>query len=102
MDSATGACVPYIGTPATLRHSAAHAMLLGMYLGDLTFIEDGNMLRSDFDQSLIHSSKWKLAANGIQKIQSFQRLGYVFDDLPSIQLWLASVRGALQCVCALS
>ena len=63
-----------------------------MYLGDLTFIEDGNMLRSDFDQNLVHYSKWKLAANVIQKIQSFQRLGYVFEELPPIQTWLASVR----------
>lgn len=67
-----------------------------MYLSDLTFIEDGNMLRSDFDQSLVHYSKWKLAANVIQKIQSLQRLGYVFEELPSIQMWLASVRYSIQ------
>ena len=69
-----------------------------MYLGDLTFIEDGNILRSDFDQSLVHYSKWKLAANVIQKIQSFQRHSYLFEELNSIQQWLATVRVRPSCV----
>ncbi|KAJ6251331.1 guanine nucleotide exchange factor [Anaeramoeba flamelloides] len=46
---------------------------LGIYLTDLTFIEDGNY---DFKNGLINFSKRKLVYNVIEKIKTFQKIPY--------------------------
>lgn len=68
---AVGACVPY----------------LGVFLSDLTFIEDGN---SDFVKGtdLINFEKCAMIAKVIRDIQQFQQLSYNFRPVFEIQNYL--------------
>jgi son of sevenless-like protein len=60
---------------------------LGMYLTDLTFIEDGN---SDIlpDTNLINFSKRSKTAAVIREIQQFQNVNYQLRPLPPLQAML--------------
>lgn len=66
-----GPCVPY----------------LGVYLSDLTFIEDGNM---DFikDTKLVNFEKRSMVAKVLTEIQGFQQIDYCLRPVPEIQVFL--------------
>eukprot|EP01119_Soliformovum_irregulare_P004557 TRINITY_DN1560_c0_g1_i1.p1 TRINITY_DN1560_c0_g1~~TRINITY_DN1560_c0_g1_i1.p1 ORF type:complete len:1166 (+),score=383.87 TRINITY_DN1560_c0_g1_i1:136-3633(+) len=64
---------------------------LGVYLSDLTFIEDGN---SDLiDGGLINFDKRRLLASVIAEIQQYQLQSYAFAEIPPIRDFLLSVKG---------
>ena len=58
---------------------------LGMYLTDLTFIEDGNQ---DIVSDLPNFFKRRLIATVISEIQQYQQTPYHFDEAPSIKKFL--------------
>ena len=72
MKTCTGACIPY----------------LGMYLTDLTFIEDGN---PDKIGELHNFSKRTFVANVIQEIQYYQLAPYILESVPTIQNYLTTI-----------
>jgi son of sevenless-like protein len=61
---------------------------LGVFLTDLTFIEDGNpdFLRPD----LINITKLRYGARVIQDIKQYQQTPYCLEPVPFIQDWLMS------------
>jgi len=71
LHKAVGACVPY----------------LGVYLQDLTFIEDGN---PDFlkDTKLINFEKRAMISKVTMEIQQFQQLGYKLKPVSALQTYL--------------
>lgn len=66
-DTCQTACIPYIG----------------MYLTDLTFVDEGNI--SFTKDGLINFGKWRLTAKILKKLSRFQHLLFVFDPVPVIQ-----------------
>merc|ERR1739848_700810 len=59
---------------------------LGLYLKDLTFIDDGNpdnLLNGD-----VNMSKNRLVAKAIQKIQLYQQMRYNFENISALQEFL--------------
>jgi son of sevenless-like protein len=73
--SAVGPCLPY----------------LGVYLSDLTFIDEGNsdMLR---DTTLINFEKRSMTAKVIIEIQLFQQQAYCFRPVQLLQKYLLSMK----------
>lgn len=67
-----GACIPY----------------LGMYLTDLTFIEDGN---NDKIGDLFNFTKRIFVSNVIQEILYYQQSPYVLETVPAIQNYLGTL-----------
>jgi len=64
---------------------------LGIYLTDLTFIEDGN---NDLTvEGLINFEKRRRVASVITSIQTFQQTPYCLQALPSLQDWVWGVSG---------
>jgi len=65
---------------------------LGVYLTDLTFIEDGN---SDAlsDKRLINFDKRRKLSKSIEEIKMYQQAAYSFTDVVPIQNFLCAVRG---------
>jgi hypothetical protein len=63
---------------------------IGLYLKDLTFIEDGNPTVTTGD--LINFEKCTMLSNIIQLIQQYQLLGFhlIFRELPPFQEWIAT------------
>jgi len=61
---------------------------LGIYLTDLTFIEDGNQ---NMDGNLVNFDKRYKVAAVIGEIQQYQRIGYDFAPYPQIQYWLTQL-----------
>jgi len=61
---------------------------LGVYLSDLTFIEDGNpnMLRNN--EKLINFSKRMKTAEVIRDLQQYQTVSYPFTKILELQAWL--------------
>ncbi len=78
--------------PPRLTQSRVRVHVAGMYLGDLTFIEEGNILRAEFDKQLIHFAKHRLSASVIQKLQNLQRVTHSFHSLAFVQDLYAKVR----------
>jgi len=72
LKTCNGACIPY----------------LGMYLTDLTFIEDGN---PDKLGELHNFSKRNFVSNVIQEIQQYQQAPYILKDVPAIQKFFYSL-----------
>jgi len=73
------------------------APFLGVYLTDLTFIEDGN---GDFvpdpnnpDKRLINFDKRRKISRSIAEIKLYQQEPYPFYDIVEIQNFLCGVRG---------
>ncbi|KAG4304720.1 hypothetical protein PORY_001773 [Pneumocystis oryctolagi] len=65
---------------------------LGVYLTDLTFIEDGNPNMIKNSKDLINFSKRIKTAEVIREIQQYQSVSYSFQIVPEIQTYL------LQCL----
>ena len=63
-------------------------LILGVYLSDLTFIEDGNpnMLRNN--EKLINFSKRMKTAEVIRDLQQYQTVPYPFQRVNELQTWL--------------
>jgi son of sevenless-like protein len=61
---------------------------LGVYLSDLTFIEDGNpnMLRNN--ENLINFSKRMKTAEVMRDLQQYQTVSYPFTRIIELQAWL--------------
>ena len=72
LKTTNGACIPY----------------LGMYLTDLTFIEDGN---PDKIGDLHNFSKRIFVSNVIQEIQQYQQAPYILTPVSSIQDFLLQI-----------
>ncbi|KAG1474165.1 hypothetical protein G6F56_000513 [Rhizopus delemar] len=58
---------------------------LGIYLQDLTFIEDGNSDSLKKSSNLINFAKQQKSAQVIQEIKQFQSPPYVYQHVPEIQ-----------------
>lgn len=61
---------------------------LGTYLGDLTFIEEGN---PDKLNGMINYSKWRMIVSSITYLQARQLVDYQLTAVYDIQRWLAQV-----------
>jgi len=61
---------------------------LGIYLTDLTFIEDGNPDRLKSSDKLINFSKQSKTADVIREIQQYQNQVYCLQDVPELQTYL--------------
>lgn len=61
---------------------------LGVYLTDLTFIEDGNSDRLKTDERLINFSKRQMTADKISEIVIFQSTPYNFHPIEGIQKFI--------------
>jgi son of sevenless len=61
---------------------------LGVYLSDLTFIEDGNpnMLRNN--ENMINFSKRMKTAEVIRDLQQYQMVPYSYQRVPELQSWV--------------
>src|SRR4051812_12059906 len=76
----------YIGNFFTFSLSYfSNSFSLGLFLTDLTFIEEGN---PNLIEGLINFSKRKKMANVIREIQQYQNIPYVFEPVERIQKWL--------------
>ena len=71
-ENSTGPCIPY----------------LGMFLSDLTFIDEGNPSKVE---NLINYSKWQQTARVLQKIRKFQMVEFSFKPLEILQQFLTKV-----------
>eukprot|EP00762_Andalucia_godoyi_P000953 ANDGO_03792.mRNA.1 Ras guanine nucleotide exchange factor A len=58
---------------------------LGVYLTDLTFIEDGNQDFLDADQKIVNWSKRMLVSSIISEVQQYQHTPYVFHPVYALQ-----------------
>lgn len=64
---------------------------LGLYLTDLTFIEDG---AQDYtDGGLVNFDKRRLLASVIKEIQQYQQVPYCLSEVPVIKEYLHHVEG---------
>ncbi len=83
LESATLPCVPY----------------LGLYLADLTFVEDGNpsFLPSDDESAerLINWEKRRMLGKVLQDVRKFQSTPYALVPVPALQSFLATEAGAM-------
>ncbi|ORX50800.1 ras GEF, partial [Piromyces finnis] len=66
---------------------------LGVYLTDLTFIDDGNSNNlknadGEVNEKLINFSKRSKTADVIREIQQYQNQVYCLQDVPELQNWL--------------
>jgi son of sevenless len=77
-------CLPFLGTP----YPSFMTNSLGVYLSDLTFIEDGNpnMLRNN--EKLINFSKRMKTTEVIRDLQQYQTVPYPFQRVNDLQIWL--------------
>lgn len=65
---------------------------IGVYLADLTFIEDGNPSKIQDEQhgELINFAKMKMLDSVIQDISMYQQAPYKLEQVVKMQNWLAS------------
>eukprot|EP01102_Stenamoeba_stenopodia_P019992 TRINITY_DN765_c0_g1_i2.p1 TRINITY_DN765_c0_g1~~TRINITY_DN765_c0_g1_i2.p1 ORF type:complete len:733 (-),score=247.38 TRINITY_DN765_c0_g1_i2:175-2373(-) len=70
---------------------------LGMYLTDLTFIEDGTPDR--LQGGLINFSKRRRVAGVIREIQQYQQTPYALKPIPAILTFLDNIEGADEKLC---
>jgi len=61
---------------------------LGVYLTDLTFIEDGNPNRLKNNEKMINFSKQSTTADVIREIQQYQNQVYNLQPVPELQTFL--------------
>jgi len=90
-------CLPFLGTPLPPPFPLArvvfcflggNVLIPGVYLSDLTFIEDGNpnMLRNN--DKLINFSKRMKTAEVMRDLQQYQTVPYPFVRVNELQMWL--------------
>ncbi|KAJ3452671.1 guanine nucleotide exchange factor [Anaeramoeba flamelloides] len=64
---------------------------LGMFLSDITFIEDGNPDRKTENTDLINFKKINLIGNTLVKIINFQKRSFNFKFIPEFQQFLSNL-----------
>lgn len=79
-------CVPFLGKHIDLKR--IYWDWLGVYLTDLTFIEDGNPDMIKNSKDLINFSKRIKTAEVIREIQQYQSVSYSFQIVPEIQTYI--------------
>jgi len=67
--------------------------MLGVYLTDLTFIEDGipSVIKNT---ELVNFTKRTKTADVIQEIQQYQNVPYSLNPVPDLQEWILDNMGA--------
>jgi len=62
---------------------------LGVFLRDLTFIEDGN---PDFveDDSLLNFEKMRMISGVLNQVRKYQSVPYMFEPVPTIQEYIVN------------
>ena len=60
----------------------------GVYLTDLTFVEDGNPNYLDPEHKIVNFAKRMKTANIIESIRQFQVMPYNFEEIPDVQRFL--------------
>ena len=93
-------CIPYIGLLFLFYFVALFndinviflSTMLGMYLTDLTFIEDGHPdFVNEGDKEMINFIKCRQLAVVIQDIQQYQQKSYAFHQVPVIYNYLQTL-----------
>jgi son of sevenless-like protein len=79
--------------PAVLICVADPLACVGVYLTDLTFLEDGNPNTLNNRQELINFDKRRKVAAVIKEIQQYQITPYNFRDEQTIRDYLNSIEG---------
>jgi len=69
---------------------------IGVYLRDLTFIEDGNDTYLNEETKLINYEKMKMLATTFAKIHQYQQVAYKFDAHPGVVEYLTKARVIIQ------
>ncbi|WEW61256.1 cell division cycle- protein [Emydomyces testavorans] len=94
---ATPPCIPFFGNVSDLyspsqscyfRRALTSSMLLGVYLTDLTFIEDG--IPSLTPSDLINFNKRVRTAAVIREMQQYQNTPYQLQPVPELQEYVLS------------
>ncbi len=67
---------------------ACIARYLGLFLGDLTFLEDGNPSMGGPRGDLINVAKRRMISDRIKWIQQYQQTAYALRPVPAIQEYL--------------
>ncbi|KNC49777.1 cell division control protein [Thecamonas trahens ATCC 50062] len=75
----------YTAYRTALQNSERAVPYIGVFLGDLIFIEDGN---PDLIDGLVHWSKFRMMRNAIAEIRSFQSKPYAFVPVEPLQRYL--------------
>ncbi|KAJ5929609.1 hypothetical protein N7454_006559 [Penicillium verhagenii] len=79
-------CLPQ---STTHRSTALHSLpRTGLYLKDLTFIEDGNQALTP--EGMINFHKYTMLAASVHEIQRFKEAPYCLQPVPELQEYLAS------------
>lgn len=68
-------------------------MLTGVYLTDLTFIEDGTKDTLNGRDDMIHFEKRRKVSVVIRDIQQYQQSPYHFNEEPTIKNFLLNIEG---------
>merc|ERR1712232_769480 len=68
---------------------------VGLYLKDLTFIEDGNDNFLDEGKTVINFEKMRMVAKVFKTIQMYQQNPYDFAVAPVLQTWLTKNKKVL-------
>lgn len=78
-----------VGVIADLSDDSADLFALGVYLTDLTFIEDGipSIIKKT---NLINMAKRSKTAEVIRDIQQYQAVGYSLQPVPELQDYILS------------
>lgn len=91
LHAANPPCIPFFGMNEPLRcvRRATLNHLLGVYLTDLTFIEDGipSIIKKT---NLINFAKRAKTAEVIRDIQQYQNVGYSLSSVPELQDYILS------------
>lgn len=89
-------CIPFLGAfalhtrliPHFARKVYTHAPDIGLYLKDLTFIDDGNPCTTA--EGFVNFQKYTLLASTIHEIQRFKEASYALHPVPALQEYLSS------------
>lgn len=74
-----------------LQGDAPCVPYLGIYLSDLTFIDEGNLDFLSQNDNLINFEKRVLTAKIVMKVQKFQKVPYIFQPVKEIQSYLTNL-----------
>jgi son of sevenless-like protein len=80
-------CIPFFGTSGLLTILTDTDMVTGVYLTDLTFIEDGipGVIKKT---NLINFAKRSKTAEVIRDIQQYQNVPYPLQPVPELQEYI--------------
>ena len=104
-------CIPYLGIPPyssflltssylALLHVLFIYFFVGVFLTDLTFIEDGTKDTLNGRDDLIHFEKRRKVSVVIRDIQQYQQTPYHFSLEPTIKEALITLQSSDENVCS--